>query len=305
MVKYLPFALAATLLSASEPSAFSAGDLESKTPYGLTKTEKYILENKENLSDLKSKVIQMERSVDELRNALEAFRSLTAGGNEKLYSVGKQLTQMESNLKLQGEYQKKIDADIKSIRDDMAASDKRQAANDANLKAAIKELSGLIDTINSTYVHKNEMKAALEKLVKEIETSRPATTGSNTLANKKASQVFDESKQDFKKKAFKSSLQGFEYLAQNSDYKKAEVMYFLGELYYQTGHFSKAITAFKESARLDDKAKYLPALLFHTAICYDKLKKKSEARKFYESLITLYPKSYLVDSAKKRLAKLK
>ena len=50
----------------------------------------------------------------------------------------------------------------------MADSDTLQAANDANLKTAIKELSGLIDTINNTYVHKNEMKAALEKLADTI-----------------------------------------------------------------------------------------------------------------------------------------
>jgi TolA-binding protein len=247
----------------------------------------------------------MENSVTELRNALEAFRSLTAGGNEKLYSVGKKLGQMESDLKLQGEYQKKIDGDIKAIRQDMAESDKRQAANDANLKAAIKELSSLIDTINSTYVHKNEMKAALAKLVKEIESSRPVVSSKSSFKNKKASDIFAESKQDFKKKAFKESLRGFEYLAQHSDYKKAEVMYFLGEVYYQTGHFSKAVTAFKESAKMDDKAKYIPVLLFHTAICYDKMKKRKEAAKFYESLITLYPKSFLVESAKKRLSKLK
>lgn len=304
MIRYLSLSLTASLMLASEPSAFSAGDLESKTPYGLTKTEKYILENKENLSDLKTKLIQMENSVSELRNALEAFRSLTAGGNEKLYSVAKQLSQMENDVKLQNDYQKKIDADIKAIRQEMAESQKQQALNDANIKTAIKELSGLIDTINSTYVHKDEMKAALEKLLDQIESSKPVSQGSDSFKGKKAEDIFEESKQDFKKRAFKSSLEGFEYLAQHSDYKKAEVMYFVGELYYQTGHYTKAITAFKESAKLDDKAKYIPALLFHTAICYDKMKNKKEAKKFYESLITLYPKSYLVESAKKRLSKL-
>lgn len=303
MIRYFALSLTASLMLASEPSAFSAGDLESKTPYGLTKTEKYILENKENLGDLKTKLIQMENSVSELRNALEAFRSLTAGGNEKLYSVAKQLSKMESDVKLQNDYQKKIDADIKAIRREMAESEKQQAANDANIKTAIKELSGLIDTINSTYVHKNEMKAALEKLLNEIESGKPVSQGSG-FKGKKAADIFEASKQDFKKRAFKSSLEGFEYLAQHSDYNKAEVMYFVGELYYQTGHYSKAIIAFKESVKMDDKAKYIPALLFHTAICYDKMKNKKEAKKFYESLITLYPKSYLVESAKKRLSKL-
>jgi len=303
MIRYLSLSLTASLLLASEPSAFSAGDLESKTPYGLTKTEKYILENKENLGDLKTKLIQMENSVSELRNALEAFRSLTAGGNEKLYSVAKQLSQMENDVKLQNDYQKKIDADIKAIRQEMAEFQKQQTANDANIKTAIKELSGLIDTINSTYVHKDEMKTAFEKLLGQIESSKPVSQESG-FKGKKAADIFEASKQDFKKRAFKSSLEGFEYLAQHADYKKAEVMYFVGELYYQTGHYSKAITAFKESAKMDDKAKYIPALLFHTAICYDKMKNKKEAKKFYESLITLYPKSYLVESAKKRLSKL-
>jgi len=304
MIKPLSLLCAVTLLCASEPSAFSAGDLESKNPYGLTKTEKYILQNKEEIGDLKSRLIRMETSLDELRSALEAFRSLTAGGNEKLYTVGQRLSQVESDIKIQGDYQKKIDGDIKTINQKMVDSDTRQTVNDTNLKTAIKELSGLIDNINSTYVHKNEMKAALEKLVKEIESGKASAPESSSFQNKKPAEIFEASKQEFKKRAFKASLEGFEYLALHSDYEKAEVMYFLGELYYQTGHFSKAITAFKQSAKLDDKAKYIPALLFHTAICYDKLKNKNEAKKFYESLITLYPKSYLVESAKARLSKL-
>jgi TolA-binding protein len=293
-----------SLLAASEPSAFSAGDLESKTPYGLTKTEKYIFQNKEEISDLKSRLIRMESALDELRSALEAFRSLTSGGNEKLYSVGQRLSRLETDVKLQSGYQKKIDGDISAIDQKMAQNKIELTASDTNLKTAIKELSGLIDTINNTYVHKNEMRAALEKLVKEIESGKPASSPTSTFEKKNPADIFEESKQDFKKKAFKSSLEGFEYLAQHTDYKKAEVLYFLGELYYQTGYFSKAITAFKQSAKLDDKAAYIPALLFHTAICYDKLKNKAEAKKFYESLITLYPGSYLVESAKARLSKL-
>ena len=39
--------------SLAEPSAFEAGNLDSDTPYGLTKDEKYIWQNKQDIKKLK------------------------------------------------------------------------------------------------------------------------------------------------------------------------------------------------------------------------------------------------------------
>ncbi len=153
------------------------------------------------------------------------------------------------------------------------------------------------------------MKEALAKLVKQVQGSggaaaEPAAPTADSFAGKKDADIFDQAKADFKAKKRAQSQAALEHLAQNSDYKKAEVYYLLGEIYYQLAHYKQAITAFKNSVKLDDKADYLPVLLFHTGVAYDKQNAKKDAKKFYESLITMYPKSYLVDSAKKRLQRL-
>lgn len=293
---------AALAVLASEPSAFSAGDLSSDSPYGLTQTEKYILENKNSIDDLQKRLVQLEGKIDDLISSLDAFRSLTAGGNEKIFNISRDIKQLGSDVALQKEYQAKIDGELKTL----VEADKASQARDDKITLAVKELSGLIDNINNTYVHKSEMKEALEKLVKQLQSSGAEVSAApkSGFSGKKDADVFDQAKADFKAKKRAQSQAALEHLVQTSEYKKAEVLYLLGELYYQQGMYSQAISVFKSSVKLDDKADYLPVLLFHTGVAYDKMKKKSEAKKFYESLITMYPKSYLVESAKKRLARL-
>lgn len=306
MKALLTFSAAALIAAASEPSAFSAGDLSSKNPYGLTQTEKYILDNKNTIDDVRDRVIRLESKVEELRNALDAFRSLTSGGNEKLFDISKEVQKLQSDMKLQQQYQTKVDGDIKTLTNQIAEVDKAAKSRDENIKEAVKQLSGLIDNINDTYVHKNEMKAALERLVKELQPQQSnqtsSSSGQNPYAGKKPEAIFEEAKEDFKARRFTKEAQpALEYLAQNTDYNRGEVMYLLGEIHYQLGRFKEAITAFKSSVKADDKAKYLPVLLFHTGVAYQKLGNESEAKKFYESLIAMYPDSFLVESAQKRL----
>ena len=99
-------------------------------------------------------------------------------------------------------------------------------------------------------------------------------------------------------------LENIEYLAKNRKYKVAETYYILGEIYYQTNQYTKGIAAFKESIKIDDKASYVPTLLFHTAIAFQKINKLKKAGSFYQTLITLYPKHQLSKYARQRLAKL-
>jgi len=46
---FVGFMSMASLLYAYEPSVYGAGDIDSASPYGLTKTEQAVLENKKTL----------------------------------------------------------------------------------------------------------------------------------------------------------------------------------------------------------------------------------------------------------------
>ncbi len=114
---------------AAEPSAFDAGDLSSDNPYGLTQTEKYILENKKSIDTLEKRLIRLENKVDELISSLDAFRSLTAGGNEKIFNISREMKQMASDIALHKEYQVKIDEEIKILaKADKDGSDRDESS---------------------------------------------------------------------------------------------------------------------------------------------------------------------------------
>jgi chromosome segregation ATPase len=222
---FTPLLLAASLC-ASEPSAFGAGDLESKSPYGLSETEKYIHhnketinENKETINELKNKIIYLESSIEELKSALEGFRSLSRGGNEKLFNLGKDLNRIETDLKLQGDFQKKMDDDARALALKIETSEKNQAqineqliGQDENLKTAIKELSSLIDSINSTYVQKDELKSALDKLIAQINEQKEVKKETEPDYSKiNASDLFNQAKDDFKERKLTAARKALEF----------------------------------------------------------------------------------------------
>ena len=69
--------------------------------------------------------------------------------------------------------------------------------------------------------------------------------------------------------------------------------------------YDVAISHFKKSAMLNDKAAYMPTLLLHSAISFENVKDKDNAKNFYNTLVGLYPDSEESKIAKKNLAKLK
>lgn len=69
-------AIVPILLNSAEPSAFGAGDLDSSSPYGLTSTEKVILQNKEKLHTVVVKSKNQANEVDSLRERIDGLQSI-------------------------------------------------------------------------------------------------------------------------------------------------------------------------------------------------------------------------------------
>jgi TolA-binding protein len=89
-----------------------------------------------------------------------------------------------------------------------------------------------------------------------------------------------------------------------ANYKPAESNYYLGEIWYYRKDYAKAISYFKKSALLYDKADWMPKLLLHSAISFEKTGDFKNAASFYETLMTNYPESKEAKSADKNLSKL-
>jgi TolA-binding protein len=67
-----------------EPSVYGAGDIDSAEPYGLTTTEKSVLENRRAVQNLKNRVTEQQNRIDGLTTIIE-------GLNKEILSLKEQL----------------------------------------------------------------------------------------------------------------------------------------------------------------------------------------------------------------------
>ena len=263
----------------AEKSAFGAGDLNNPSPYGLTTTEKHILKNKDTVRKNNSRL-------DSVEESLSGMLSIVEGLNEKGQSDKHELQGLkDSSTKLN----EKVDALV--LKHD---------ENINQLKLVMGELSSLIDTINTNYVSKEEYNALAKeinsfKLDVSKQLKKIAKAGSNALDNKSNAQVAKDAQKLFTDKKYADAIDSYEHLI-TKGYKPAAAHYYIGESYFQLDEYPNAISYFKESAQRYSKAKYMPKLMLHTGIAFQKTKDEEHAQQFLQALIAKYPNS---DEAKK------
>lgn len=275
----------------AEKSAFGAGDLNNPSPYGLTKAEKYILDNKETISDIEGTVRKNRSRIGSLEESLSGVKSIVEGLNQKGQNEKLELQSLKGSSE---EMNQKIDDII--VRHD---------ENIQQLKTVMGELSSLIDTINSRYVSKeeynalateiNSFKLDVAKQLKQI-----AKGGSNPLDNKSNAQVAKDAKNLFDKKKYADAIDHYEHLI-TKNYKPAAAHYYIGESYFQLNEYKNAVAYFKESAKRYAKASYMPNLMLHTAISLKKGNDEEGSNQFLQALIAKYPNSSEAKKAEKLL----
>ncbi len=257
----------ASVLYAYEPSVYGAGDINSASPYGLTETEKAVLDNKKNIQELFNKINEQQQKIDGLTSIIE-------GQNKEILELKEQLEALNSSI-----------------------NEKTNDNDNNETYSLLLQLSQMVDTINSNYVTRDELKKLLAG-------SRPSsrhntnlgspTTGSNSA------DIYRKGVQLFAKRSYSASKEKFEEtLARN--YKPASSNYYLGEIAYYTHNYSDAIAYYKQSASIYDKASYMPVLYLHTAISLDKTGQKEQAKGFYQYVIDNYPNTRSASIARKRL----
>lgn len=332
-------ALLCTSISYSaEVSVFGAGNLNSDNPYGLNNTEKYILNNKKELRDLDTKLKSYSSSIEELSERIDGIESIYEGDSQKLNSMVVKfndfIKKTEENTN-QGEKDRLDVENIKKVVEQLLVFQEESSVNNKknfdSIKKVMNDLSNLVNEINSNYISAKELKKNMDQFitVKEFEAFKDALTkilpnkvsttssSSKTTTSTKSStskssgssfdsmkkrEVLSEAKRYFKKDYFTKAIPMFEYLIKQN-YRPAESNFYLGEIWYYRKKYERAIAYFKKSAILYDKASYMPKLMYHSAIAFEKIGQKENADNFYSTLVDLYPKSSEAKEAKKKLNK--
>jgi TolA-binding protein len=152
--------------------------------------------------------------------------------------------------------------------------------------------------VNASYVTKEEFSL----LMKQLKMTLPAKTESSgkmdTIAiEKKAKELFDQQK-------YADAQTYYETLIQKK-VKVPEANFWIGESYFQRKEYKSAISYYKESASLNDKAAHMPTLLLHTGNSMEKNGDLTSAKAFYKATVSKYSGSGAANEAQDRLSKLK
>ncbi len=311
--------LISTLSYANEVSVFGAGNLDSKNPYGLNSTEKKILKNKKTLGNIDSKVKNVKYTIESINERIDGLESIYEGDSQKLnesvLKLNEMIKKIEENSTLTEknlsdiEDLKNVSAQILSLQEELASENQK---NILSLKKAISKLSKTTNSINAKYISEKEFKSNMNQFITRVEfealkkslgiksISKTSTTKKKTSTSNKKS-MMDEAIRLFKKDYFTKAIPIFEELI-SANYKPAANNFYLGEIWYYRKKYEDAIRHFKTSAILYDKAPYMPNLLLHSAISFEKIKDFSNAANFYSSLIDIYPDSKEAKTATKKLS---
>lgn len=315
MIKKFQIILLVTSFAfADEVSVFGAGDLNSKNPYGLSKTEKAIVENKQTIDSVDTKIKKVTSSVSKLGSRIDGIESIYEGDSQKLNSavikLNKNITDIENNSKLI-EVNKEDIKNIKLVTNQLLTLQEQQSQevkkNIDSLKEALEKITKLVNEINSNYMSVAEFKKNLKEIDNKEQTKTPKNSSSSTqneFEGKKKSDLLSEAQAFYKRDYFTNAIPIFEYLLENN-YRPALSSYYLGEMWYYRKKYEDAISYFKKSATLYQKAEYMPVLMLHSAISFEKLGDIENASNFYSSLISLYPDSKEAKIASKNILDLK
>ncbi len=301
--------VASGVLFAQEVSVFGAGDLESPAPYGLTSFEKVTLKNKNNLNKFDRKIDDTRSNLEILSERIEGLESIVDGDSRKLNSNVLKLNKVSQDVKIQNSsLEETKDAtlyntnNIEELKNNFEEYSKIQNDNIELLQNKIDELTVLLNNINKNYVSKKRF----DELVTFI--NKQSSKKSKKISSKRKKQ-FDKPKKElladakalFKKDYFTNAIPIFTYLIEKK-YRPAESNFYLGEIWFHRKKYKDAIHHFKTSMILYDKAKYIPKLLLHSAISFEKINDLDNAANFYGTLIDVYPETKEAKKAQRNLA---
>ena len=273
---HLAALVAATSIFA-EVSVFDAGNINKENPYGLTENEKVLLNNKKKVDRLDQNIGTMQSDVSLVQENIEGVKSLLDGINKRILAIETRITELENSLNSQ---KTKNFNDISNLKSQIKTVQTQHDKDVKNITNALSQLTALIDS--------NSTKVDMSKVIN----SEPKDKISD---NTKYDDIPGAELLEMADKAYKSKeyLKASEYFASliKKNYKPAYSNFMLGEIEYFNKNYKNAIPYYDKSVAISQKGNYMPKLLYHTAISFDKIGDTNSANKFYKALKQAYPDS--------------
>lgn len=301
--------LVCSLGIAKEVSVFGAGNMDSSTPYGLTKAEQASYKNTQKINDLNLKINTIETKTDDIAQQFEGIKSVFDSDSKNLNATKNDLQNLLSTSE---ELTGRISENEKAISTLNLKLDnfiELQKKNNDLLEESNKKLSEIVNKINKEYVSQKQFDELVSFVngkknssKKTVET--PKNDSSNNFGFKTNEALYDYAVGLHKKLYLTKSMPMFKKLI-NDNHQKAASSYYLADIYHYKKKYKDAIHYYKQSMMLNDQAKYIPELLLNSADSFEQLNDKENAKNFYTTLIEAYSETKEAKEAAKRLEKLK
>jgi TolA-binding protein len=281
----------------AEPSAFEAGNLESSNPYGLTKNEKYIWQNKQDIKKLKKLINLQAKLLKEQKVQNNKLKLRLLNQKMKIQTLSQKMEEIVSvfpmidninvelkNLKKELNQTNLLKVDILALQENVKVNSENDKNNTKMIVSLVEKLAFKIDS--------------LEQKVKKLNSYQ------NDFRHLSKSKIFEKALYNFKYQRYVKSKQMFSYLY-NLNYKPATSLFYLGEINYKQSHYNEALKFYKKSVKTYSKpTSFTAELLYHTAYSFEKINNPEMAKKSYYKIIEDFPNSIFVKYAKKRVQNL-
>ncbi|MFG5139477.1 hypothetical protein O8I32_04090 [Campylobacter lari] len=317
-LKLLSVALLGATFLHAEISAFDAGKVDTKTPYGLTQNEKLQYENQERLRALNEYYINLTSKINTAVENIEGLQSVTEGLNAQYSKANTKLLSLEETYQ---NFDANITQEIQNLRAYVEENRQIQEKNHQEIQKVLSEITTLINKINDDYISKEDMNKTIsffqseiarvqsqtkitpvvpvvdddnktEEVIQDVNETQDEVIEVKDDSWKKlqSSEILKKAIEETNKNQFEDAKEKFEHLI-SIHYKPARSTFWLGEIRYKQQDYAGALGFYKKSSAISTKGDYVPKLLYHTAISLDKVGDPKSANKFYKALKTAYPDS--------------
>jgi TolA-binding protein len=287
----------------AEQSVFGAGDLNSPTPYGLTPTEEVIVKTKKITTNNEKKIKKVDSKITQIYDKVDGLESLFEGESRKLNDVSMDLKNKSIQVDVLKESTNTHKKQIELLQEDILSLKKQQEINTKNvelIKESFDKIVASVNKINKEYVTKDEFNKLLSMLDKKQTSNKSKNSSSTDVPKKSSRELMKDVRVLFKKDYFTKAIPILEHLI-SIKHRPAECNYYMGEINYYRKNYKDALHYFKTSMMLYDKAKYLPKLLLHSAISFEKINDMENAKSFYNTIIDVYPGTNEAEIASKKI----
>ena len=296
------FILLFSVIFAEEPSVF---EMQSS----VTKKE---IEELKRINDQQSdRILKIENQIKQLEITLEGLKSIYEGSSSSLKDLNDKINSFGNNSN--------VDDALNSVKEDVVKNTNNIQMLKDSIDSYVKQIQELItnemhnkqqNNIDSNKTSPNSNTNIIKKIIDNNATNPNGNkdiidnSNENIIFDKdttRRSEIFKEARSLTYSKKFDEAIARYKWFIE-INYKKAESNYMLGNIAYEQNRYKDAVYYYKESAILDDKAKYMPRLLLNSANSFRVLNDKDNSQNFYNALIDLFPESVEAKEAKKYIA---